>query len=69
MRWIDRARRNSPSKEEIGDVIGKILTDVITAGIIVFIGSLAFSFPWLLVGIVFVLSVFVRTGLADKFNK
>jgi len=69
MRWIDRARQNSPSKEEIGDVIGKILTDVITAGIIVFIGSLAFSFPWLLVGIVFVLSVFVRTGLADKFNK
>lgn len=69
MKWIDRAKQITPDKETVTDVIGKILTDVITCGIIVFIGSVAFSYPWIIVAAVTLLSVFVRTGLNDYFTK
>lgn len=69
MKWIDRAKQISPDKETVTDIIGKILTDVITCGIIVFVGSVAFSYPMVIVGIVAILSIFVRTGLNDYINK
>ena len=52
----------------VGEVIGKILTDVITCGIIAFIGHVTFSYPWLIIGAFAMFSIFVRTGLADKFR-
>ncbi len=69
MKWIDRAKQITPDTETLADIIGKILTDVITCGIIVFVGSVAFSYPMVIVGIVAILSIFVRTGLNDYFNK
>ena len=69
MKWIDRAKQITPDTETLADIIGKILTDVITCGIIVFVGSVAFSCPMGIVGIVARLSIFVRTGLNDYFNK
>jgi|AOAMet_66_BLW_10_1038536.scaffolds.fasta_scaffold44462_2 hypothetical protein len=69
MKWIDRAKQITPDTETLADIIGKILTDVITCGIIVFVGSVAFSYPMVIVSIVAILSIFVRTGLNDYFNK
>ena len=69
MKWIDRAKQISPDREKVTDIIGKILTDVITCGIIVFIGSVAFSYPLIIVAIVSILSIFVRSGLSDYLNK
>jgi hypothetical protein len=69
MKWIDRAKQITPDKETVADIVGKILTDVITCGIIVFVGSVAFSYPMVIVGIVAILSIFVRTGLNDYINK
>lgn len=69
MKWIDRAKQISPDKETVTDIIGKILTDVITCGIIVFVGSVAFSYPMVIVVSVTILSIFVRTGLNDYINK
>lgn len=69
MKWIDRAKQISPDRETVTDIIGKILTDVITCGIIVFIGSVAFSYPLIIVAIVSILSIFVRSGLSDYLNK
>lgn len=69
MKWIERAKQISPDRETITDIVGKILTDVITCGIIVFIGSVAFSFPMIIVAVVTILSIFVRSGLSDYLNK
>ena len=69
MKWIDRAKQITPDTETVTDIIGKILTDVITCGIIVFVGSVAFSYPMVIVSIVAILSIFVRTGLNEYFNK
>ena len=69
MKWIDRAKQITPDKETVTEIIGKILTDVITCGIIVFVGSVAFSYPMVIVGVVATLSIFVRTGLNDYINK
>ena len=69
MKWIDRAKQISPDRETVTEIIGKILTDVITCGIIVFIGSVAFSYPLIIVAIVSILSIFVRSGLSDYLNK
>lgn len=69
MKWIDRAKQITPDKETVTDIVGKILTDVITCGIIVFVGSVAFSYPMVIVGIVAILSIVVRTGLYDYINK
>ena len=69
MKWINRAKQITPDRDTIIDIVGKILTDIITCGIIVFVGSVAFSHPMVIVGIVAILSIFVRTGLNGYFNK
>lgn len=61
--------KDSTDWEHVGEVIGKVLTDIVTCGIIAFIGHVAFSMPWLIIAAVAVLSIFVRSGLADRFNK
>jgi len=69
MKWIDRAKQITPDRKTVADIVGKILTDVITCGIIVFVGSVAFSYPMVIIGVVAILSIFVRSGLNDYFNK